>query len=182
MPRSRGDGDDRAGTQRRGRRDRRPFAETKEHSVGTTSSNATISTRRSRSRRAFRGSARFDTNSPDPVASPNGDDRRGPFRKTDAWRRGRGPSSGCPRGVGSRARGPHRSLGDFDLAEEAFQDAMVVALELWPAHGAPENPRRGSRPPRVAGPSIDCAGEAHRDESTTRAGVARCHWLRSGRT
>jgi RNA polymerase sigma-70 factor (ECF subfamily) len=33
-----------------------------------------------------------------------------------------------------------RSLGDFDLAEEAFQDAMVVALEYWPAHGAPENP------------------------------------------
>jgi RNA polymerase sigma-70 factor (ECF subfamily) len=33
-----------------------------------------------------------------------------------------------------------RSLGDFDLAEEAFQDAMVVALEYWPAHGAPDNP------------------------------------------
>jgi RNA polymerase sigma-70 factor (ECF subfamily) len=33
-----------------------------------------------------------------------------------------------------------RALGDFDVAEEAFQDALVVALENWPVHGAPENP------------------------------------------
>jgi RNA polymerase sigma-70 factor (ECF subfamily) len=33
-----------------------------------------------------------------------------------------------------------RVLHDFDLAEEAFQDALVVALEHWPAHGAPRNP------------------------------------------
>jgi RNA polymerase sigma-70 factor (ECF subfamily) len=33
-----------------------------------------------------------------------------------------------------------RVLHDFDLAEEAFQDALVVALEHWPAHGAPDNP------------------------------------------
>ena len=33
-----------------------------------------------------------------------------------------------------------RALHDFDLAEEAFQDALVVALEHWPAHGAPRNP------------------------------------------
>jgi RNA polymerase sigma-70 factor, ECF subfamily len=32
-----------------------------------------------------------------------------------------------------------RTLHDFDLAEEAFQDALVVALEYWPAHGAPDN-------------------------------------------
>jgi RNA polymerase sigma-70 factor (ECF subfamily) len=32
-----------------------------------------------------------------------------------------------------------RSLRDFDLAEEAFQDALVVALEHWPVHGAPDN-------------------------------------------
>ena len=32
-----------------------------------------------------------------------------------------------------------RTLRDFDLAEEAFQDALVVALEYWPEHGAPEN-------------------------------------------
>src|SRR5580765_5107989 len=33
-----------------------------------------------------------------------------------------------------------RPLHDFDLAEDAFQDALVIALEHWPAHGAPENP------------------------------------------
>ncbi len=33
-----------------------------------------------------------------------------------------------------------RTLHDFDLAEDAFQDALVVALEYWPAHGAPQNP------------------------------------------
>ena len=33
-----------------------------------------------------------------------------------------------------------RHLGDFDLAEEALQDAMVAALERWPAAGIPHNP------------------------------------------
>ncbi len=31
-------------------------------------------------------------------------------------------------------------LGDFDLAEEAVQDAFVVALEVWPRRGVPPNP------------------------------------------
>jgi RNA polymerase sigma-70 factor, ECF subfamily len=31
-------------------------------------------------------------------------------------------------------------LGDFDLAEEAVQDAFAVALERWPRHGVPDNP------------------------------------------
>jgi RNA polymerase sigma-70 factor (ECF subfamily) len=31
-------------------------------------------------------------------------------------------------------------LGDFDLAEEAVQEAFVVALERWPADGTPDNP------------------------------------------
>jgi len=31
-------------------------------------------------------------------------------------------------------------LGDFDLAEEAVQDAFVRALEVWPAQGLPDNP------------------------------------------
>ena len=31
-------------------------------------------------------------------------------------------------------------LGDFDLAEEAVQDAFVVALQVWPARGVPRNP------------------------------------------
>jgi RNA polymerase sigma-70 factor, ECF subfamily len=33
-----------------------------------------------------------------------------------------------------------RVLGDFDLAEEAVQEAFTVALEGWPRHGLPENP------------------------------------------
>ena len=31
-------------------------------------------------------------------------------------------------------------LGDFDLAEEALQDAFLVALEVWPERGVPRNP------------------------------------------
>ncbi|MEP6690830.1 MAG: RNA polymerase sigma factor [Gemmatimonadaceae bacterium] len=34
-----------------------------------------------------------------------------------------------------------RLLGDFDLAEEALQDAFVAALERWPREGVPANPR-----------------------------------------
>jgi RNA polymerase sigma-70 factor, ECF subfamily len=33
-----------------------------------------------------------------------------------------------------------RVLGDFDLAEEAVQEAFLMALERWPRHGIPENP------------------------------------------
>jgi RNA polymerase sigma-70 factor, ECF subfamily len=33
-----------------------------------------------------------------------------------------------------------RVLGDFDLAEEAVQDAFTRALEVWPAGGVPANP------------------------------------------
>ena len=49
-----------------------------------------------------------------------------------------------------------RLIGDFDLAEEALQDAFAAALVQWPARfaaagGAPPNPRAwppptGSRP------------------------------------
>src|SRR2546429_8171467 len=34
-----------------------------------------------------------------------------------------------------------RLVGDFDLAEDALQDAFAVALERWPAADAPSNPR-----------------------------------------
>jgi RNA polymerase sigma-70 factor, ECF subfamily len=34
-----------------------------------------------------------------------------------------------------------RLLGDFDLAEEAQQEAFATAVEQWPLHGAPANPR-----------------------------------------
>jgi RNA polymerase sigma-70 factor (ECF subfamily) len=33
-----------------------------------------------------------------------------------------------------------RVLGDFDLAEEAVQEAFVSALETWPTRGVPDNP------------------------------------------
>ena len=33
-----------------------------------------------------------------------------------------------------------RLLGDFDLAEEAQQDAFAAAVEQWPVHGVPRNP------------------------------------------
>ncbi len=33
-----------------------------------------------------------------------------------------------------------RVLGDFDLAEEAVQEAFVTALETWPDRGIPDNP------------------------------------------
>jgi len=32
-------------------------------------------------------------------------------------------------------------LGDFELAEEAAQQAFAVATERWPADGVPANPR-----------------------------------------
>jgi len=31
-------------------------------------------------------------------------------------------------------------LGDFDLAEEAAQEAFAIAVERWPRDGAPANP------------------------------------------
>lgn len=33
-----------------------------------------------------------------------------------------------------------KDMGDFDLAEDALQDALVVALERWPSEGLPQNP------------------------------------------
>ena len=34
-----------------------------------------------------------------------------------------------------------RLLGDFDLAEEALQDAFAAAVTQWPVDGLPDNPR-----------------------------------------
>ena len=33
-----------------------------------------------------------------------------------------------------------RLTGDFDLSEEAVQDAFLVALQRWPGEGTPANP------------------------------------------
>jgi RNA polymerase sigma-70 factor (ECF subfamily) len=32
-------------------------------------------------------------------------------------------------------------LGDFEMAEEAAQEAFAIAAERWPRDGAPTNPR-----------------------------------------
>src|ERR1019366_5345714 len=34
-----------------------------------------------------------------------------------------------------------RLVGDFDLAEDALQDAFAVALQRWPGADPPSNPR-----------------------------------------
>ena len=34
-----------------------------------------------------------------------------------------------------------RLLGDFDLAEEALHEAFKAAIEQWPKHGIPDNPK-----------------------------------------
>jgi RNA polymerase sigma-70 factor (ECF subfamily) len=45
-----------------------------------------------------------------------------------------------------RAEGPRvlagliRRFGDFDLAEDALQDAFTKAIEVWPAQGLPDSP------------------------------------------
>ena len=33
-----------------------------------------------------------------------------------------------------------RVFGDFDVAEEAIQDAFLVAIDRWPDSGVPPNP------------------------------------------
>ena len=54
-----------------------------------------------------------------------------------------------------------RVLGDFDLAEEAVQEAFVIALERWPRDGVPRQPRRlDRRAPRATARSTGCAASA----------------------
>ena len=44
-------------------------------------------------------------------------------------------------------------LGDFDLAEEAAQEAFAIAAERWPRDGMPDNPAPGSSRRRATAPS-----------------------------
>ena len=54
-----------------------------------------------------------------------------------------------------------RILGDFDLAEEAVQEAFVIALERWPRDGAAGQPGRlDRRAPRATARSTACAASA----------------------
>jgi RNA polymerase sigma-70 factor (ECF subfamily) len=57
-----------------------------------------------------------------------------------------------------------RTLRDFDLAEEVFQDALVVALEHWPVHGAPRNPAAWITTTARRKAIDRLRREAHRDE------------------
>ena len=56
-------------------------------------------------------------------------------------------STACS-GTSRDGRSPRliRVLGDFDLAEEAVQEAFVVALERWPARRRPGQPGRVDHP------------------------------------
>lgn len=71
-----------------------------------------------------------------------------------------------------------RYLRDFDLAEEALQDALAIALERWPSDGVPRNPaawivtaarrraldRLRRRATRVAkAPDLEVLGRLERD-------------------
>src|SRR4051794_2780685 len=91
-------------------------------------------------------------------ADPRGQDRCGGGAARDGLRRG--GLRELPRGGHRVLTGPQhavldrlfrresgqavavlaRVLGDLDRAEEAVQDAFLVALERWPARGVPENP------------------------------------------
>ena len=49
-----------------------------------------------------------------------------------------------------------RFFGDIDLAEEAVQDAFVVALQRWPTNGLPPSPAGWIITTAATGASIAC--------------------------
>jgi hypothetical protein len=51
-----------------------------------------------------------------------------------------------------------RLFGDIDIAEEAVQEAFVVASERWPTAGLPPNPGGWITTTAATGPSIACGG------------------------
>ena len=83
-----------------------------------------------------------------------------------------------------------RATGDWELAEEAFQEALLSALERWPAAGIPPNPaawltttarnkaidrlRRESKrgPKHEAAHQLAAIGEAEPKEPTTMSSLA----------
>ena len=62
------------------------------------------------------------------------------------WSADQRSTSGLPRRVGPRrSRSLIGFLGDFDLAEEAAQEAFAIAAERWPRDGDARQPRRLAR-------------------------------------
>ena len=136
------DADDRSA---RSPRRRRP-------SAATTSSRRRISTRRSTSRRAIPGATeRLDRGPADlgasrgtacrPLRVPPRPTERPLTEATTASPEAHELVDRLFREESGRAVATLiRVLGDFDLAEEAVQEAFVRALETWPKQGVPRNP------------------------------------------
>ena len=107
-----------------------PFAETKEVLGGFYLLEAPTSTRRDQVGRA----------DPGRVARPD----RGPPRARDGTTERIWPTLHPWQG-GQALATLTRLFGDLQLAEDAVQDAVVVALERWPVDGTPTDPPPGSR-------------------------------------
>ena len=142
------DGEDASRPTARSRRPRR-------RSAASTWSRPATSTRRSSTRRRSRRPATARSRSArsgsfgdgaadepravatDPTPAPPDDRACRPPRS-----RTRSSTACSARSTGRAVATLIRVLGDFDLAEEAVQEAFVTALETWPARGVPDNPRR----------------------------------------
>ena len=74
-----------------------------------------------------------------------------------------------------------RHCGDFDLAEEAAQEAFAAALDQWRTSGVPDSPAPGSsRPARHK--AIDRIRRAHRFEEKVKVRRLRPRRSRSPTT
>ena len=113
-----------------------PFVETKEYLAGYYSSMSRTST----------GPSRWLPRSPTPAAAPSRSARSWIFRAKSPVPH----LPTCPRRepfddlfrreTGQVLATLIRVLGDFDLAEDALQEAMIAALQSWPASGVPDRP------------------------------------------
>ena len=74
-----------------------------------------------------------------------------------------------------------RRLGDFDVAEEALQEAFAAALEQWPGEGTPAEPggvaglHRPAQGHRSAAPALPARRRAGRDRASHGADGRRGH-------
>ena len=116
-----------------------PFAETKEQLGGFYLLECKTSTRRSSGRRRSR--CRAGAIEVRPVMDYEAVGRRGASRRGGELAATSVVVDRLFRRESGRAVATLiRVLGDFDLAEEAVQEAFVVALERWPRDGVPDNP------------------------------------------